>query len=429
MLPSGMHNLVNLLLLDIRETCLQEMPRGISKLKGYNGTIFPNWVADSSYQNMTIVGFDQLKSVGMEFYKNKGHHSSLCITPFPSLETLAFVDMASWEEWHLPDSKTFPQLRKLEIRDCPMLKGEMRNQLPSLKSLYIKGLDQLRSIGEEFYKNEGDHHSSHIALFPSLETLVFDSMPCWEEWHVPESETFPQLRNLEITNCPMLKEEMRNQLPSLKSLLIRGLDQVWHVSESETFPQLRKLQIRDCPMLKEEMLNQVFFRIVSSLSDVSKVRKLRIGDEIYPQMKTMNLDGDSLSVRGCESVRESALKAMMSMNHLSCLQEMDISRCSSHVSFLGNCFPKSLQKLENRRCRKVEFPQRNASISWGPKKKEAWEGLKETVLLSSSDSCLYSWWMNVTLGGSLAQRSSLYQTGRIEGFDAPWAISAMAFMN
>ncbi|QHO52829.1 putative disease resistance protein At3g14460 [Arachis hypogaea] len=227
------------------------------KIRGYKGTIFPDWLGKCSYQNMTSVSLVSCKNCCM----------------LPSL-----------------------------------------GQLPSLKSLYIKGLDQLRSIGEEFYKNEGDHHSSHIALFPSLETLVFDSMPCWEEWHVPESETFPQLRNLEITNCPMLKEEMRNQ---------------------------------------------VFFRIVSSLSDVSKVRELHIREHgnLFGPADTMNLDGDSLTIRGRESVRESALKAMMSMNHLSCLQKMDISGCSSHVSFPGNCFPKSLQKLKLCKCSKLEFPQ------------------------------------------------------------------------
>ncbi|RYR23902.1 hypothetical protein Ahy_B02g057390 [Arachis hypogaea] len=282
-LPSGLHNLVKLRHLDIRETALEEMPKKISelkelhvlssfvvgkhedngiqelkelKIKGYKGTIFPDWLASCSYNDLTSVSLKSCKNCCM----------------LPSL-----------------------------------------GQLPSLKSLSIEGLDQLRSIGEEFYKNEGDHHSSHIAPFPSLEKLKFDDMACWE---------------------------------------------VWHVSESETFPKLRKLEIRDCLMLKEEMLNQVFFRIVSSLSDVSKVRKLRIGNcFIRPPIEGMYLDGDSLTVWGCESVRESALKAMMSMNHLNCLQEMDISWCSSHVSFPGNCFPKSLQKLEIRMCRKLEFQE------------------------------------------------------------------------
>ncbi|RYR75199.1 hypothetical protein Ahy_A02g009873 isoform B [Arachis hypogaea] len=193
------------------------------KIKGYKGTIFPDWLGNCSYENMT--------RVSLKFCKN------CCM--LPSL-----------------------------------------GQLPSLKSLSIGGFDQLRSIGEEFYKNEGDHHSSHIAPFPSLESLKFDNMACWEVWH----------------------------LPDLKA-----------------FPQLKRLQIRNCRMLKEEMLNQVFFRIVSSLSDVSNVRKLHIDNNFIE--RHIFLDGDTLTIGGSESLMESALKAMMSINHLRCLQEIHIEGC------------------------------------------------------------------------------------------------------
>ncbi|KAL4336524.1 hypothetical protein AHAS_Ahas12G0018800 [Arachis hypogaea] len=196
------------------------------KIRGYKGTIFPDWLGNCSYQNMTSVYLESCKNCCM----------------LPSL-----------------------------------------GQLPSLKSLSIEGLDQVRSIGEEFYKNEGDHHSSHIAPFPSLESLLFYNMPCWEEWHLPDSKAFPQLKSLEISNCQMLKEDM---------------------------------------------LNQVFFRIVSSLSNVSKVRKLRIDDDDdLRHIEAMFLVGDSLSITGRESVKESAFKAMISINHLRCLQEIHIQGC------------------------------------------------------------------------------------------------------
>ncbi|XP_057744564.1 putative disease resistance RPP13-like protein 1 [Arachis stenosperma] len=192
------------------------------KIKGYKGTIFPDWLGNCSYQNMTRVSLKSCKNCCM----------------LPSL-----------------------------------------GQLPSLKSLRIRGFDQLRSIGYKFYKNEGAHNSLHIAPFPSLECLEFDNMPFWEVWHVSESETFPQLRKLDITNCPMLNEEMRNQ---------------------------------------------VFFRIVSSLSDVSKVRKLRISDDFT---EAMFVDGDTLRIRGRESLMDSALMTMISINHLRCLQEIHILNC------------------------------------------------------------------------------------------------------
>ncbi|XP_052113184.1 putative disease resistance protein At3g14460 [Arachis duranensis] len=349
-LPSGLHNLVSLRHLDIRGTSLEEMPRKMSKLNQLH--VLSSFVIGKHEDN----GIQELGGL-------VNLHGSLEIKKLENTVNVKEAKMAKimdkkhidelWLEWSSGDDlvssteterdmldKLQPQngLKELGItgykgtifpdwvgncsyqnmthvsllscKNCCMLPS--LGQLPSLKTLLIEGLDQVRSIGEEFYKNEGDHHSSHIALFPSLERLEFDDMARWEEWHLPDSKAFPQLMILHITNCRMLKEEM---------------------------------------------LNQVFFRIVSSLSDVSKVRKLHIDDEFYPQRKTMNLYGDRLSVTGCESVRESALKAMKSMNHLSCLQEIYISGCSSLVSFPANCFPKSLQKLKISSCKKLEFPQ------------------------------------------------------------------------
>ncbi|KAL1329657.1 putative disease resistance protein At3g14460 [Arachis ipaensis] len=226
----------------------------ILKIKGYRGTIFPNWVGHYSYQNMTGVCLESCNNCCM----------------LPSL-----------------------------------------GQLPSLKALRIEGFGRLKSVGMEFYKNEGDHHSSPIAPFPALKTLEFWSMPCWEVWHLSDSETFPQLKNLQITNCPMLKGDM---------------------------------------------LNHLFLRIVSSFLDASKVHKLDISEDHEGWSRLVSLKGDTLSIKGCETVVESAFKAV-SINHLTCIQEIRISHCSFAVSFPGNCLHKSLQKLTIWHCEKLEFPQ------------------------------------------------------------------------
>ncbi|QHO51892.1 putative disease resistance RPP13-like protein 1 [Arachis hypogaea] len=224
------------------------------KIKGYKGTIFPDWLGFCSYNNMTSVSLESCKNCCM----------------LPSL-----------------------------------------GQLPSLKSLRIRGFDQLRSIGDEFYKNEGDHHSSPIAPFPLLESLEFDNLPCWD---------------------------------------------VWHLSESETFPQLRKLEIRYCPMLKGHMLNHVFLRMFSSLLDVSNVRKLDILEDDKKRSQKMLDNGETLSIRGCKYILEYAFKATI-VHHLTSLQELQISGCLSAVSFPGNCITKSLQKLKILNSSKLEFPQ------------------------------------------------------------------------
>ncbi|XP_057740873.1 putative disease resistance protein At3g14460 [Arachis stenosperma] len=229
---------------------------GLKKLSvcGYKGKIFPDWMGHSLYQNMT--------SVSLQY---------------------------CW--------------------DCCVLPS--LGQLPSLKSLSIHGFRQLKRIGKEFYKNEGDQHSLPIAPFPSLERLQFHDMPCWEEWRLPDSEAFPQLKIL---------------------------------------------QIRGCPMLKGDMLNQVFMRIVSSSSDVSKVRQLKIREGHTESDKWMRLNGDSLSIRGFECVAECAFKARI-IHHLTSLQELHFLWCESVVSLGDNCLPKSLQKLRIYRCSQIELLQ------------------------------------------------------------------------
>ncbi|MED6133317.1 hypothetical protein PIB30_027351 [Stylosanthes scabra] len=113
-------------------------------IDGYEGTIFPYWIGHSFYQNITSVYL-------------------------------------------------------LDCKNCCMLPS--LGQLPSLQSLYIGGFDQLKSVGMEFYRNEGSQYSSPSAPFPSLEKLEFCNMPSWEEWYLPNSEAFPQLKWLRIAFC------------------------------------------------------------------------------------------------------------------------------------------------------------------------------------------------------------------------------------
>ncbi|MED6199072.1 hypothetical protein PIB30_072497 [Stylosanthes scabra] len=189
------------------------------RIEGYKGKMFPNWLGQHSYNSMT------------------------------------YVSLKSCENCH-----KLPSL----------------GQLPSLKYLRIEGFSQLKCIGDEFYKNE-DNRTLNIAPFPSLETLYFLNMPCWELGNLPGSEAFPPLKNFQIEECPMLKRDM-------------------------------------------------------------------------------SLDGDSLSLEGGEWLVESAFMATI-IHHLTSLQEIIIDGFLSDVSFLANCLPKSLQKLEIHNCRKLEFPE------------------------------------------------------------------------
>ncbi|XP_020970275.1 putative disease resistance protein At3g14460 isoform X1 [Arachis ipaensis] len=343
MLPNDMHKLVNLRHLDLRGTSLEEMTRGISKLKHKpildyfavgkhedNGIQelggLPNLEGSFEIKKLeNVVDARQARSARM---LEKNHIDKLSLEWSSGSEMVSNIETErdilddlqphnGLKELRMKGYKgeTFPvwvgdcsynnmtSVTLASCKNCCMLPS--LGQLPSLKYLSIKGLDQLRIIGEEFYNNDSGHHSSPIAPFPSLEELVFANMPCWEEWHVPHPEAFPRLR---------------------------------------------KLRIKECPTLKGDMLNAISLRMVSSLSDASEVRKLEIrGDheERYDEM----LYRDTLSIGGCESAVKSAL------NLLACFPEICIGGCSSAVSFPGNCLPKSLQKLIINDCRNLEFPE------------------------------------------------------------------------
>ncbi|KAL1366943.1 putative disease resistance RPP13-like protein 1 [Arachis hypogaea] len=352
MLPNGMCNLVNLQCLDIRGTPLKEMPKGMSKLKqlhilskfvvgkqedngiqelggllNLHGSLeiekLENVVDGNEARSARIIDKKHIDELLLKWSLSSGddmvsntHTDEQDILwglqPHTGLKQLT-VDgykgkiFPDWIGHSFYQNMTSVSLKC--CKNCYMLPS--LGQLPSLKSLRIERFDELKSIGKEFYKNEGHQHSSPIAPFSSLEELIFYNMPSWEEWHLPDSEAFPQLKSLEI---------------------------------------------RDCPMLKGDMLNQVLMRIVFSSSDVSKVSQLEIQEDGERWYKKMSLDEDSLSIRGFECVVESAFKARI-IHHLTSLQEIEISGCSSVVSLGGNCLPKSLQKLKIFNCRQIELLQ------------------------------------------------------------------------
>ncbi|XP_057741978.1 putative disease resistance protein At3g14460 isoform X1 [Arachis stenosperma] len=320
MLPRGMHKLVNLRHLDVRKTPLKEMPGGISKLKELQ--FLSDFVVGRQEENgirelgglsnlhgslgiqklENVVDANQARSAGID----KKHIDELLLkwssdddmvlinaqTEIQILDSLkphnGLKELRIWgyKGPIFPDwlghcyYENMTSVSLLDCKNCFMLPS--LGHLPSLKSLRIQGFDQLRSIGEEFYKNE--------APFPSLETLELYNMPWWEEWHFPGSETFPRLR---------------------------------------------KLQLRNCPMLKGKMLNAVFWGIVLKVPE---------------GRREMILNSDTFSIKA------------MSINNLSYLQEIHISRCRSPLSFPDNCLPKSLQKLTIMDSRMLEFPQQQPQI-------------------------------------------------------------------
>ncbi|KAL3027235.1 hypothetical protein AAZX31_03G039400 [Glycine max] len=221
--------------------CKLKPHQGLESLTiwGYNGTIFPDWVGNFSYHNMTylrlrdcnnccvlpslgqlpslkklyISRLKSVKTVDAGFYKNEDCPSS--VTPFSSLETLSIADMCCWELWSIPESDAFPLLKSLTIWNCPKLRGDLPNHLPALETLTIfrcpnfvsfwreglpaPNLTQIEVFNCDKLKSLPDKMSS---LFPKLEFLQISNFPEIESF--PEGGMPPNLRTVSIENCEKL---------------------------------------------------------------------------------------------------------------------------------------------------------------------------------------------------------------------------------
>ncbi|WOK93627.1 disease resistance protein RGA1 [Canna indica] len=164
---------------------------------GYNGTIYPSWIDDPSFNKLTCVVLNDC-----------GNQKITCIPAF--------------------------------------------GQLPSLQQLSLTRVSHVRSIGSEFCHHistaNGASEDNKVA-FPLLVSLVFQDLPEWEEWYGVTNGDFPKLRKLQLSKCPRLR-----MVPILPSKLEKLL--VMDCLELSTLPglldlcQLEELNLCDCPKLK-----------------------------------------------------------------------------------------------------------------------------------------------------------------------------------
>ncbi|XP_016184669.1 putative disease resistance RPP13-like protein 1 [Arachis ipaensis] len=267
------------------------------QIKGYRGTTFPDWVGHSSYHNITkisldgcrsccmlpslgqlpslkhleISDFESLESVGAEFYFNQNGESCLETPPFPMLEILMFEAMWRWKEWRSLEFNAFPRLRELTIRKCPMLRGDLPNQLPSLQSLEIRNCKQLSCCVPSgpaitTLSISGKHLvGSVVEAITNTQLTCLTSLSisdCSSHICFPVSAIPPSLQKLTIESCGELEFQMDGQHHSLQKLSIENsCDSLTSFSLLDAFPNLVRVRIADC----EKMESLVVSRSLSCL--------------------------------------------------------------------------------------------------------------------------------------------------------------------
>ncbi|MED6208759.1 hypothetical protein PIB30_048316 [Stylosanthes scabra] len=298
---------------------------------GYRGTRFPDWLGHSTYNNITeirlfgcrncctlpslgqlpslkylkISDFEMLGTVGAEFYQKE---ESCVEKPFPKLETLEFKSMNCWKEWCPMKLNSFPRLKQLIIRKCPMLRGELPNYLPSLESLEIENCEQLSCslprapamtllgieganevrIGElppllRDLSIGGNHQVEWVVeaiTHKQLTCLTFLSISdCSSNISFPVSAIPPSLENLRIIRCRKLELQMDGQHHSLQALSItESCDSVTSFSLLDAFPNLMRVEIWNCEKMESivvsgslSCLRSLWINHCGSLKSMSKV--------------------------------------------------------------------------------------------------------------------------------------------------------------
>ncbi|KAL1368993.1 putative disease resistance RPP13-like protein 1 isoform X2 [Arachis hypogaea] len=259
-------NLVNLRHLDIEGTKLEEMPKGMGKLKDLQ--ILRYYIVGKHEENgfgelgelVNLGGSFRIEKIenvvnSSEAWKarmvDKKYIHHLCLE-WSSGEDSEMVDsqmekdvlaklephkdlkeltITGYRGTMFPDwvgLSLYHKVTELELsgcRNCWVLPS--LGQLPALERLVISNLEKVKMIGGEFYKDDGtDHH--HETSFRSLKKLVISRMPCWEEWKSFECDDddapFPQLEVLHLEVCPKLRGDLPTFLPSLKGLWISGCE-------------------------------------------------------------------------------------------------------------------------------------------------------------------------------------------------------------
>ncbi|RYR71696.1 hypothetical protein Ahy_A02g005914 isoform E [Arachis hypogaea] len=312
--------------------------KGLKKLKieGFRGTMLPDWVAHSFYNNMTFLelrgckncwmvpslgqlpslmelrldGFDMVKIIGAEFYKSdRTHHHHHQQTPFRSLKYLFISHMRWWEAWESLecDDAPFPQLKQLSIWECPKLRGDLPAFLPSLKSLYIEDCEQLgcylprASIIREL-RIYGKQEARMQDLPLSLQQLSIEGNQLVESVFEAMTRTQPtSITGLWISNCSSAISFPGNSLPSsLKELGIMNCKNMeFPMQQQHHHESLVKLTIENSCVSLTSMVLEAFPNLTSiTIKRCENLRSL----EVVPQSQSLEI----LSIEGCPKMENIA---------------------------------------------------------------------------------------------------------------------------
>ncbi|KAK2386229.1 putative disease resistance RPP13 protein [Trifolium repens] len=362
-LPVHMGNLINLHHLNITDTNIKELPMEIAKLENLQTLTvfvvgerhvglsikelskFPNLQGKLTIKNLhSVVNAREAEDANLkskekieelELLWGKQSEDSqkvkavlAMLQPPTSLKSLNInlYGGTSFPSWL--GNSSFSNLVSLRINNCEhCMTLPPLGQFPSLKDLEIHGMKNMDTIGPEFYCAQGGECSnSSFQPFLSLERIKFDSMPSWKEWLQIEgiNFAFPQLRTMELLNCPELRGHLPSHLPCIEEIVIKG-----------------------CPHLLETP---------STLHWLSSIKKININGFAEKTLLSW-FESDSPSTMQDVVIEKCAtlLYVPKLILRSTCLQHLTLYSLSSLIEFPSSGLPTSLQSLRIDNCENLSF--------------------------------------------------------------------------
>ncbi|GKB29046.1 NB-ARC domains-containing protein [Tanacetum coccineum] len=391
-LPDNFLQLKSLQHFDIRDTFLWNMmPLGISEMKSLqtlsnkivveNNDFFLSWLKNlkNLQGNISIQGLEQVQSArdirevnlsqkrvselrvewsdDFNDSRNETLENEVLNALKPHSDNLKDLSIVSYGGKVFPNwigDPSFLLLTCVQIsgcRKCAFLPP--LGQLPSLKKLYIRSLNEVKVVGSEFL-------GTGIA-FPKLESLSFANMSGWEVWSTNSGvvdAAFPRLQTLAILDCPNLVEVSFEALPTMRDLDLRGcgdgvLTSLIHVASAVT-----NLTINNISGLSDEVWRGVMDYLGAveevSIYDCNEIRYLWESEakasKVLVNLRKLEVMDCSKMVSLGEKEEEDGCNQLTSLRILELLRCQNLERCK---------LPNNIQKLVIIRCdsiASVSFP-------------------------------------------------------------------------